>query len=238
MRPVFLFLLLCLSPLRAEPAAASPETYLSEFVTALDVKWPKNRTMTIVCHGHSVPAGYTKTPLVDTFIAYPHLLHRVVKQAHPHAVVNVIVTAIGGENSVSGAERFSRDVLPLKPDIVLIDYGLNDRRVPLETSAKSWQQMIDQAKAAGAKVILLTPTGDSSAKMLEETDLLSQQATQIRGLAQKNVVALADSYAAYQEWMKSGKAVTELLSQVNHPNAAGHELVVKQLKPWFRIDPK
>ncbi|WP_342481353.1 hypothetical protein NST07_08230 [Paenibacillus sp. FSL L8-0340] len=37
-------------------------------------QWPENRTLNIVCHGHSVPSGYFATPIVDTFHAYPHLL--------------------------------------------------------------------------------------------------------------------------------------------------------------------
>lgn len=228
------FLLSFLLALPAFAETASP-TYLTDFVKALDVPWPKNRMMTIVCHGHSVPAGYAKTPHVDTFVAYPHLLHRAVKENHPHAVVNVIVTAIGGENSVAGAARFQRDVLSHKPDIVLIDYALNDRGVPLEKSAACWQQMIDQAKAAGAKVILLTPTGDMRAKMLDEADPLSQQAAQIRDLAVKNAVALADSYLAYQQWIKAGKKLDDLMSQINHPNAAGHQLVLDNIMPWFRL---
>lgn len=230
-----LFSLILAWPLSADVAPAASASYLSDFVSALDLKWPKNRAMTIVCHGHSVPAGYAKTPHVDTFVAYPHLLHRAVKEAHPYAVVNVIVTAIGGENSQSGAARFAKDVLPLKPDVVLIDYGLNDRRLPLETSARCWQQMIDEAKAAGAKVILLTPTGDTSAKMLDENDALTKQAVQIRALAEKNGVGLADSYRAYQDWLRAGKNLADLMSQVNHPNAAGHALVLEQLKPWFQL---
>jgi len=35
-------------------------TYLK---TELQKEWPKNRAMNIVFHGHSVPAGYFKTPL-------------------------------------------------------------------------------------------------------------------------------------------------------------------------------
>jgi acyl-CoA thioesterase I len=236
MKKLIVALLLCLT-LHAQAGTANPSTYLSDFVRALDLPWPKNRTMTIVCHGHSVPAGYAKTPHVDTFVAYPHLLHLAVKEKHPKAVVNVIVTAIGGENSLSGTARFKRDVLVHKPDVVLIDYGLNDRRVPLEQSAASWQQMIDEAKAGGVKVILLTPTGDTSAKMLDENDPLAKQAVQIRALAEKNGVGLADSFLAYQNWIKSGKKLDELMSQVNHPNASGHQLVLAQLLPWFRPVP-
>ena len=57
----------------------------------------------MVAHGHSVPAGYFKTPVVQTFDAYPHLPHKALNERYAHAVINVIVTVMGGEDSVSGA---------------------------------------------------------------------------------------------------------------------------------------
>ena len=33
--------------------------------------WPSNRIITIVCHGHSVPAGYLQPPAVSSFEAIP-----------------------------------------------------------------------------------------------------------------------------------------------------------------------
>ena len=105
----------------ATPAIADERTYLADVCAELSKSWPANRTVNIVCHGHSVPAGYAKTPAVQTFDAYPFLLHRGLNERFPHAVVNVIVTAIGGENSEQGAKRFARDVLSMRPDVVTID---------------------------------------------------------------------------------------------------------------------
>jgi hypothetical protein len=48
-------------------------TYLNETVELLQQKWPKNRTINIVFHGHSVPSGYLNTPTITTFRAYPML---------------------------------------------------------------------------------------------------------------------------------------------------------------------
>ncbi|MEC8720290.1 MAG: SGNH/GDSL hydrolase family protein, partial [Verrucomicrobiota bacterium] len=98
--------------------------YLKAVVELMETQWPSNRTLRIVSHGHSVPAGYFKTPHVDSLHAYPHLLHVGLKEAFPHAVINVIVTAIGGENAESGAKRFVSEVLSHRPDILLIDYAL------------------------------------------------------------------------------------------------------------------
>ena len=112
----------------------------------METQWPRNRTLRIVSHGHSVPAGYFKTPHVDSLHAYPHLLHVGLKEAFPHAVINVIVTAIGGENAESGAKRFVSEVLSHRPDILLIDYALNDRGIGLEKAARAWTEMITTAK--------------------------------------------------------------------------------------------
>ena len=89
--------------------------YLDEVLCELSKKWPENRTINIVCHGHSVPAGYFATPFVDTLHAYPHLLLRLIKERFPFACVNAIVTAIGGEDSVSGEKRFEKEVLSHDP---------------------------------------------------------------------------------------------------------------------------
>ncbi|MBQ9116239.1 MAG: SGNH/GDSL hydrolase family protein, partial [Clostridia bacterium] len=70
--------------------------YLNPVLDELSARWPSNRVINVVCHGHSVPAGYFATPFVNTFSAYPHLLHRMIKERFPFATVNVIVTAIGG----------------------------------------------------------------------------------------------------------------------------------------------
>ena len=44
----------------------------------------------------------------------------IIKERFPFAVCNVIVTAIGGENSQQGAERFKTEVINYKPDVVTI----------------------------------------------------------------------------------------------------------------------
>jgi acyl-CoA thioesterase I len=228
---------LCVEVLAAEPRreAADKATYLADVVRLLEQEWPKNRTINIVCHGHSVPAGYAKTPVVDTFGAYPHLLHKGLKDRFPYAVVNVIVTAIGGETSDRGAERFDRDVLTHRPDVLLIDYGLNDRRIGLAKARQSWASMIEKAQAAGVKVILLTPTADTTAKLDDPNDPINQHARQIRSLAARYRVGCVESLAAFRAYVAAGGKIEELMSQFNHPNRKGHALVAKELVRWFPV---
>ena len=212
---------------------ADPKRFLSEVTAELSKQWPDNRTVRIVCHGHSVPAGFFKTPKVDTFNAYPHLLHLGLKKRYPHAVINVIVTAIGGENSVRGAERFEAEVLTHRPDILLIDYALNDRGVGLEKARAAWVSMIQQAQSRNIKVILLTPTGDHRADMNDPNDPLNQHAAQIRNLAQEYQVGLVDSLQLFKDYIDAGQPLDDLMSQVNHPNRKGHDIVTRALLDWF-----
>jgi lysophospholipase L1-like esterase len=219
----------------AQPAVADCGTYLADVRALLEAEWPKNRTVTIVCHGHSVPAGYFKTPSVHEMQAYPHLLQAALCEAYPYAEINVIVTAIGGENSESGAARFDRDVLSLHPDVVTIDYSLNDRPIGLQRAEKAWRSMIERAIAAKAKIILLTPTPDLTAKLDDPQDPLNQHAEQIRRLAAEYHVGLVDSLAAFKQAIREGTKLEDLMAQSNHPNAKGHELVARETGRWFGI---
>lgn len=216
-----------------EPGPATPRDYLAGVCTELTKCWPTNRTVNIVCHGHSVPAGYARTPAVHTFDAYPYLLHRGLNERFPHAVINVIVTGIGGENSEQGAKRFRRDVLDMSPDVVTIDYALNDRAIGLVRAEKAWRKMIEMALAAHVKVLLLTPTADMTAHLDDPNDPLNQHSEQIRRLAAEYHVGLVDSLQAFKDAIKSGAPLKGLMAQSNHPNRRGHELVAKALLEWF-----
>ena len=213
---------------------ADSATYLNDLKVELHKEWPKNRTINIVFHGHSVPAGYFKTPLVNTLSAYPQLFLKKLKTIYPFAVVNLIVTAIGGENSVQGVKRFKSDVLIHKPDLVLIDYALNDRGAGLEKAYLAWNKMIRLAKKRGIKVILLTPSPDQSVNFADPENPLKKHSEQIRKLATENEVGLVDSYKLFEFLYPDKEQLKQYMSQVNHPNEKGHELIANEIMNWFK----
>jgi len=181
---------------------------------------PKSR------HDHSVPAGYFATPFVDTFHAYPHLLHRHIKERFPFAVTNVIVTAIGGEISLSGRQRFDSDGLDHWPEVITIDYSLNDRGQSLQDVKANWSEMIEKSLARGNKVILLTPSWEQSYfQKNDQWKTLVAHTEQVR--------TLADTFQVFQFYIDQSGDLTNLLSHVNHPNTKGHELIAQELARWF-----
>jgi acyl-CoA thioesterase-1 len=212
------------------------ESYLIDIVHEMTKPWPGNRAVNIVCHGHSVPAGYFATPTVDTLDAYPHQLLVGLKERFAYAVVNVIVTAVGGENAEQGGARFADEVLGHRPDVATLDYALNDRRIGLSRAKDAWRGMIDLALARNVKVILLTPTHDVLSLRTGEkvwSEELPRHADQVRQLAADYGIGLVDSYAAFERYIQAGGHVLDLLAHINHPNRLGHQLVARELLRWF-----
>lgn len=207
--------------------------YLDSLKVALHKEWPKNRTINIVFHGHSVPAGYFKTPVVNTLAAYPHVVLQKIKAVYPLAVVNTIVTSIGGENSVRGASRFDDEVLIHNPDLLFIDYALNDRSVGLEKSYTAWDEMIKKAKSKNIKVILLSPSPDQREEYENLDNQLKQHTNQIIQLAKENEVGFVDTFKAFEFLYSDRSQLVKYMSQVNHPNEKGHELIASEIIKWF-----
>lgn len=212
---------------------ANTGDYLQDIKIELKKQWPDNKRIHLIFHGHSVPAGYFKTPQVNLLAAYPHLVYQEIAEHYPYAVINAITTAIGGENSISGAGRFEKEVLNHCPDVLFIDYALNDRGIGIEASEKAWRNMIEKSLSLGIKIILLTPTPDWSESILSPQAPLAEYSEMIRKLATEYKIGLVDSYALFKEKVQKGEELKDYMSQVNHLNEKGHKVVAEAIMKWF-----
>ena len=189
------------------------------------IPWPRNRTINLVFHGHSVPAGFFKTPQVRTMDAYPSRTLALLSKRYPLAQLNAIVTARGGENSVQGASRFG-EALQHRPDVVIVDYVLNDRQLSLAESGAAISEMVSRARKAGACVVLATASPDLSADA-DTTRRLREHSQQIRELAANNGALLLDEEAIFTNIPK--EHISKYMAQANHPNELGHILIADKL---------
>jgi lysophospholipase L1-like esterase len=206
--------------------ASREADYLAELKEQLVLVWPKNKTINVVFHGHSVPSGYFKSPVVNTLGAYPHLFLKFLKENYISAVINCITTSIGGEQSEQGAKRFKDDVLCVKPDLLFIDYALNDRSIGLERSEMAWRSMIKEALEANVKIVLLTLTPDLKEDILDENAPLAGHVGMIKKLGNEYQIPVVDVYSQFKALKKSGTDISTYMSQGNHPNELGHQVVL------------
>lgn len=214
-------------------AIAQQSDYLGDVKQALQKQWPGNRTVNLVFHGHSVPCGYFKTPEVRTFDAYPFIVLQELKKRYPYAVINIITTAIGGENSTQGLRRFKKEVLPHRPDVLFIDYALNDRKIGLEQSRKNIEKMIRIAQRKKIPVVLLTPSADEKVDLLQAGNELEQFASMLTALAKQYHIGLADSYSRFRQVAEQKNNLHDYMAQSNHPNRRGHELIATEILRYF-----
>jgi lysophospholipase L1-like esterase len=96
---------------------------------------------------------------------YIDLVRTAVKAAHPEAGIEVIGAGISGNKVPDLEQRLDRDVLAKKPTKVVIYIGINDvwhstrnQGTPKGTFEKGLRSLVDRIRAAGARVILCTPS--------------------------------------------------------------------------------
>jgi len=112
----------------------------------------------IVCMGDSITAGG----------GYLRDMDAVFAQQYPDLKLPKIINAgVSGNKAENCIARFEKDVLSKKPNVLTLNIGINDvwhrMKAPhdpnvLATYKENVGKMIDQAQAAGIKVILLAPT--------------------------------------------------------------------------------
>ena len=156
----------------------------------------------IVCIGDSITAGGGYLRQMDACLAQQYGDLKV------HKVINA---GISGQKAEDFIRRFKKDVLDRKPAVVTINVGINDvwHRLGaphdtkvLETYEQNVAKMVDQAQAAGIKVILLAPTviqEDANAKGQKR---LALYVTAMKWVAARKSCGFVDLYAMFLAALK------------------------------------
>lgn len=116
------------------------------------------------------------------------------------AEVTFVGAGVAGNTSDQMRERFVRDVIEKKPTVVTINSGVNDIRLRFPAQFDVYRDNIDfmvkAAQGAGAKVVLMTPTGTGGEKpnaiVTKLAEIMREYAASHEG------VILADSYKTFR----------------------------------------
>lgn len=203
-------------------------------------------TRRIICFGDSTTAPREG---VDIYSAQ-------LEQAFPE--VTVINRGQRGDTTEMALCRFQADVLEDLPDVVIIQFGINDAtvdvwkdpatslsRVSLSDFTTNLRAFIDQIQAIGGRVLLLTPNqlrwteallamhGKPPYQPNEERGfgcILMEYAEAVRKVAREKGVELIDIYTLYDQWeARTNRSCRELLLDGIHPNTSGHCEVAREL---------
>ena len=176
----------------------------------------------ILVFGDSLSAGYG---LAHTEQGWVELLKtRLKTQGYGYQVTNA---SVSGETTAGGLARLPRALALHHPKILILELGGNDglRALPIAQMRANMGQMIDQATAAGAKVLLLgmrIPPNYGP----QYTD---QFALVFSDLAHTRKLPLVP-------FLLSDIALTPTLLQGDdiHPNAAGQPILLENVWPALK----
>jgi lysophospholipase L1-like esterase len=149
---------------------------------------------------------------------------------------------ISGQTSAQMLARIQKDVIDKKPTWMTLSCGVNDvwhNAVSLDDYKKNVTAMVDQAQAAGIKVMLLTPTpimevdNDFNKKLADYNDFLRQ-------FAQAKNIPLVDVNTAFWTKLKAAPpapGTTLLTVDGVHPNPEGNFVFASNILAAFGVTP-
>lgn len=125
-------------------------TRLSPTVAPSAAQVPSNdHRPVIVCFGDSLTAGYG----AEAGQSYPDYLQSDLDARGYH--YRVVNAGVSGNTTKDGVSRIT-NVLALKPDLVIVEFGGNDglRGLPIADSRANLDRIVAELKAGGVKVAL------------------------------------------------------------------------------------
>ena len=183
---------------------------------------------------------------------YTAQFRRILSMLYPKAQINIINAGISGDSAPSGLARMERDLLPYRPDLTIVCYGLNDcfgGIDGIERYHNALVGIIRRLQEARSEVILMTPQPICSrvhtqlrgeglrtfAKTLESSfseGIFDRYMQAARAAAAETQVPVCDVYAKWMSMYQNGVDITDLLSNyLNHPTREMHQLFA-----WSLLD--
>jgi len=174
----------------------------------------------VVCIGDSITSGQ----YLPSEQAWPAVLAELTG----HEVLNA---GVANETTRQGLERFPRHVQERSPDVVIIQFGLNDcnrwktdnglPRVSLGAYRENLIEMVERVQAFNAEPLIydLTPTKKSAQHRRDR-------------LAYRYVIAeITEEFDV--EFISNPLAAKHLFDDI-HPNAEGHRLLARRVANCLR----
>ncbi|MCE9607732.1 MAG: SGNH/GDSL hydrolase family protein [Planctomycetia bacterium] len=157
--------------------------------------------------------------------------------AYPEAKLEFYNRGVSGNTVLELEKRWQKDTLDLKPDVLSILIGVNDRgRVPLEQYEQVYDKLLTDAKAANPKLklVLCEPfvvnhlattaqQGSPSADVVKRQEIVAR-------LAKKHGAALARFQVALDRATERGPAAHWIWDDI-HPTYSGHQILADE---WER----
>lgn len=153
-----------------------------------------------------------------------------------------INTGVGGDTTRMMLSRFDRDVLPHRPDLVIITAGGNDSNPPRNISAEEYRanllKLHERVTAFGGEVIFQTYYACKLECLSDEmAERMVFNMQQVREVAEITGSCLQDHFKRWERLRQKEYSLYTLLMRDNmHVNTAGNSVLGLDLLRSFGVD--
>jgi acyl-CoA thioesterase-1 len=175
-----------------------------------------------VAFGDSITAGYG---VVKGFVFF---LCAKITYTYPALNLLPVNTGMSGDNSRDGLRRLNRDVLQYSPDLVTINFGINDAfsGISADQFTQNLERMAQEIRASGCSHIVFLSSEAIPEPWAEKQVLPFWDA--MRKAAEKTGNVYADVHNRWLRELEAERAVSNLTIPGDlHPSEEGHRLIAE-----------
>ena len=198
-------------------------------------------SMRILFQGDSVTdAGRNREDPADLGIGYAKMASEMLKAEYPDTEFEFFNRGIGGERAIDLLNRWDRDAIDLKPDVISVLVGINDtwhtvnKQVPHETFEVNYRKLLERTKKeTNAKLIMLeqfTIPHQNSEQYHPDVNIKIQ-------ITRKLAREFADVYVPVDGLLAKaciGADMETLTADGVHPKEAGHRIIAAAYVEAFK----
>ena len=184
--------------------------------------------VTIVAYGDSITAGFAVRQ------GFPSFWKQMLEEKYPEAGLEMINSGISGDTTLDGLSRLDWAVLSYEPDLVTINFSINDcvLGLGLEEFEMNLVEMVQRIRAGPGSEILLLSSQPLETPPYDRLVMDYYQA--IERVAREMDVGFVDVHGAWMRRVEQGTPLSSLiLSGLDHPNEAGYRIIAEELMGLF-----
>ncbi len=182
-------------------------------------------SITVVCYGNSITHGAGTT--------YPATFQQLLRQEYGNANIRVVNEGHGGWTAEMASAGLDTLVLPYRPDLVAIKFGINDlyQEKGLVNYGAHLAQMIQTLKQRQIPVLVMSPTPLYNRKNKQLLDFCAKAAE----VARQENVAFFHLHAAMVDriYAETDNPATLLPDEVHYTDQ-GYAMIGEELMKYWR----
>jgi lysophospholipase L1-like esterase len=189
----------------------------------------KTNALTIGYYGGSITAGAGASKSAET--SYRALTTKWFRDTYPQAKITEVNAAIGGTGSDLGAFRCQKDLLDRHPDLVFVEFAVNDGGTNPTRILNSMEGIVRQIWRANpsADIVFLYTTTKSLAPSYDRGEVPAAVIADEKIAEAYRIPSINIGETIWKQ-VHDGKATWEsLLPDNTHPNDTGYAIYTKQI---------